>query len=561
MRGINKIYKIDAKNIQDYLDSSNKIDPKMQSFKVALVYAIVGVIWIITSDNLAIQLAGRDNLYEQIQTYKGWGFVLLTTLVIYISIRNSLMLFDKAINEIYQNYDELNKSHETLLELEREIERQLQELHILAYYDTFTKLPNKLMLEKEIINLINNYKSESSADKFAFICLAIDNLEDINDILGHKYGDLLIKDVGDTLKDIVFDSNKVSKLKEDMFAIVLVNIKDKDEVVNKVNKILLKLKRGWKVNNQEFHITYNLGISIYPIDANNFNDLLKNSNMALSKVKTLEKDKISFYNKKIEEINTVKINLINEIIHAIENELFSLYYQPIVDLKRNVVIGVEALIRWIHPKKGFVSPMDFVPLAESIGLIDNIEQWVFRKALMQKKFWNEKGYKAIKISINLSSKRISNDCFIDELCSMTNSLEIDKSEIQLEVTETSVIDNLETSSEVLNKLRNMGFKIALDDFGTGYSSLTYINSLSMDVVKIDKEFIKSIFDKDKNAIIVMAVMNLIHSIDLLVVAEGIENIEQKEFLKLNGCDMGQGYLYSKALPAVEVEQLFNIQFE
>ncbi|MBK1812981.1 GGDEF domain-containing protein [Clostridium sp. YIM B02505] len=561
MKDINKIYRMNERNIQYYLDSSSKINPKRQSFKVASVYAIVGIIWIVTSDNLAVYVAGRDNLYEQIQTYKGWVFVLLTTLVIYISIRNSLMLFDKALNEIYQNYDELNKSHETLLELEGEIERQLQDLHILAYYDTFTKLPNKHLLEKEIKNLINSSKIESLTNKFAFICLTIDNLADINDILGHKYGDLLIKNVGNTLKDIINNPNKISKLKEDMFAIILLNIKDKNEVVDKVNNILLKLKRGWKINNQEFHISYNLGISLYPIDGSNFNDLLKNSNMALSKVKSLEKDKVSFYDKTIEERNVVKINLINEIIHAIENEQFSLFYQPIVDLKKNVVIGVEALIRWIHPKKGFVSPMDFVPLAESMGLIDNIEKWVFKQALMQKKSWNEKGYKSIKISINLSSKRMNNDCFIDELCSMTNSMEIDREEVQLEITETSVIDNLEIAGIMLNKLRSMGFKIALDDFGTGYSSLTYINSLSMDVVKIDKEFIKSISNKNKNAIIVTAVMNLIHSLDLVVVAEGIENIEQKEFLKLNGCDMGQGFLYSKALPAVEVEKLFTIKFE
>jgi diguanylate cyclase (GGDEF)-like protein len=558
---INKIYKVNEKNIEEYLDSSNRIDPKMQSFKTALIYAIVGVVWIVISDRLAVDMAWKDNLYEKIQTYKGWIFVLVTTLVIYISIRNSLMLFDKALNEIYQNYDELNESHETLLRLEGEIERQLQELHMLAYYDTFTRLPNKLMLEKEIRNLINNIKIENPVNKFAFICLTIDNLTDINDILGHKYSDLLIKKIGDTLKVIANDSNKISKLKEDMFAIILLNIKDKDEVVDKVNKILVKLRRGWKVNNQEFYIMYNLGISIYPIDGNNFNDLLKNSNMALSKVKNLEKDKISFYDKQIEEKNIVKINLINEIIYAIENNKFNLFYQPIVDLRKNTIVGVEALIRWIHPKKGFVSPMDFIPLAESVGLINNIEEWVFKEALMQKKSWNESGYKSLKISINLSSKRIGKCNFIDELCSMTSGLEIDRSEIQLEITETSVIDNLETASEFLNKLRDVGFKIALDDFGTGYSSLTYINSLSMDVVKIDKEFIKSISNKNKNAIIVMAVMNLIHSLDLLVVAEGIETIEQKEFLKLNGCDMGQGYIYSKALPAEEVEKLFTIEFE
>ncbi|QAA31604.1 putative bifunctional diguanylate cyclase/phosphodiesterase [Clostridium manihotivorum] len=556
MKKLSSIYKISSKDIDEFLEASYRIDPKKQSLKVALAYAVAGVVWIITSDTLLDFWTERDNVYESMQTYKGWIFVLLTTIVIYISIRNSLMLFDKAIGEIYHNYEELNKSHKTLIKLENEIERQLQELHVLAFYDSLTKLPNKILFKKQVTNLIESIDIRHSNRSFAFICLTIDNLKDINDILGHHYGDLFIKNIGYILKHMSDRDIRACRLKEDEFGIIINSITNNDYILSKINKILSKLNRAWQVDSQEFFMTYSLGVSIYPKDANNFNDLLKNSNMALSHSKSVEKDEITFYSKKIEENNIAKINLINDIIHAIESRQFTLYYQPIVRLDNNKLIGVEVLIRWIHPKKGFISPMDFIPIAESIGLISDIESFVFYEAITQKSIWQSYGYPPIKMSINLSSERLGKLNIIEELSSLVEKFHINKEEIQLEVTETSVIGNLDTAFDLLTRLKKLGFKIALDDFGSGYSSLTYVSSLPIDVVKIDKEFIKSSMVESKDKIIVKTIIELMHNLGMVVVAEGIETEEQKEFLKENACDMGQGYLYSKPVPANDIEKNF-----
>ncbi|WP_160678169.1 phosphodiesterase [Clostridium sp. C8-1-8] len=556
MKKLSSIYKISSGDIDEFLEASYRIDPKKQSLKVALAYAVAGVVWIIISDTLLDFWAERDSLYESMQTYKGWIFVLLTTLVIYISIRNSLMLFDKAIGEIYDNYEELNESHKTLIKLENEIERQLQELHVLAFYDSLTKLPNKILFEKQVTNLIESIDKKYSNKSFAFICLTIDNLKDINDVLGHNYGDLFIKNIGYILKHMSDSDIRACRLKENEFGMIINSITNNEQVLLKIKKILSKLNRAWRVDSQEFFITYSLGVSIYPKDANDFNGLLKNSNMALSHSKSVEKDEITFYSKKIQENNIAKINLINDIIHAIESRQFTLYYQPIVRLDNNKLIGVEVLIRWIHPKKGFISPMEFIPIAESIGLISDIESWVFYEAIRQKSIWQSHGYPPIKMSINLSSERLGKLNIIEELSSLVEKFHINKEEVQLEVTETSVIGNLNTAFDLLSRLKNMGFKIALDDFGSGYSSLTYVSSLPIDVVKIDKEFIKSSMIESKDKIIVKTIIELMHNLGMVVVAEGIETEEQKEFLKSNACDMGQGYFYSKPVPANDIVKKF-----
>jgi len=428
-------------------------------------------------------------------------------------------------------------------------------LNTLAYFDILTTLPNRVSFEINVNDLIN--KKCKSNSKFALVYMDIDNFKNINDTLGHASGDLLLKDISNILKEKIKIPDFVAKLSGDEFAVIFQNVHDKIDVINRVQDLLKYLRRHWIIDKQEFFISFSLGIAIYPEHGNNLAMLLRNADIAMYFVKkNMMKDNYFFYFDEMQEQNLKNIKIINDLYHAIDNKEFTLYYQPIIDLKNGKLVGVEALIRWIHPTKGMIAPMEFIPLAEETGLIYEICKWVFNTALMQKISWEQQGYNHIKMSINISGKRITHEKFLDDIkeCVLGEGVRCD--EIQLEVTETAVIQDLESSMKILKEIKNMGIKIALDDFGTGYSSLTYIQKLPIDVVKLDRDFIKGISNKGQDNLIIQSIIKLVHDLNLEIVAEGIETKEQELFLKQSNCDYGQGYLFSKPITKEEVEELF-----
>lgn len=272
-------------------------------------------------------------------------------------------------------------------------------------------------------------------------------------------------------------------------------------------------------------------------------------------VKKNTKDNYCFYLPEIQEQNSKKIKMINDLRHAIDNEEFALFYQPIINLKNGRIIGAEALIRWFHPLKGMVSPMEFIPLSEEIGLIHDIERWILKTALEQKKEWEDMGYGDIKLSINISGKSVTRTGFINEIKDLLSKVKIKNDKIQFEVTETALMENLNESTKVLREIKDMNIKIALDDFGTGYSSLTYLKKLPIDVVKLDREFIRNISQISEDQIVAKNVIKLTHELNFEIVAEGIETEEHFEFLKLHNCEYGQGYLFSKPITKENFEKL------
>jgi EAL domain-containing protein (putative c-di-GMP-specific phosphodiesterase class I) len=253
------------------------------------------------------------------------------------------------------------------------------------------------------------------------------------------------------------------------------------------------------------------------------------------------------------------VHMSNMLKEAIENDEFMLYYQPQIDLTTGSMVGVEALIRWNHPEKGFIPPAKFIPYSEQTGYIIPISEWVLKKAITQKKEWESKGYPNIKMAVNLSGYIFTEDSAFDNICNILSCMNIRPGEIEVEVTETAVMMELDKAQNSLNKLKQMGISIAMDDFGTGYSSLNYLQILPFDILKIDRGFIKNLTDK-KQICIYETVVELAHAIGLIVVAEGIETLEQKDFLIKNSCDIGQGYYFSKPVTAFEIEQLFEQGF-
>ncbi|MBZ4667805.1 MAG: diguanylate cyclase/phosphodiesterase with sensor(s) [Defluviitaleaceae bacterium] len=433
------------------------------------------------------------------------------------------------------------------------VKRLEEKMQKLAYHDQLTKLPNRFLFEERIKTVLN--ESKAAKRKFALLYMDIDNFKNVNDTLGHSSGDLLIRYIASILRYQIKEPNFVARLGGDEFAIILCDIQNKQDIVNKVQGLLKSLRRPWILENQEFYISVSIGIAIYPEHGDDLSLLLKNADIAMYFVKNNLKDNYCFYSLELQNKSIEQIKMINYIRHAIDNNEFYLLYQPIIDLKNGNLIGAEVLIRWDHPKLGIISPMKFIPLAEETGLIYDIEKWVLKTALMQKKEWLEKNYPNLKISINISGKRITSAGIINEIRELLHETQLKADEIQLEVTETAVMKNLETSMEILNEIRNMGIHIALDDFGTGYSSLTYLEKLPIDLVKLDREFIKNISIENNDRLILEHIIKLIQELNLKVAVEGVELQEQVAILKNNDCDYGQGDLFGKPVSKEEFEKL------
>jgi diguanylate cyclase (GGDEF)-like protein/PAS domain S-box-containing protein len=426
-------------------------------------------------------------------------------------------------------------------------------LNALVYYDTLTELPNRLLFEIKANQLISEKNRLNK--EFALVYMDIDNFKNINDTLGHVSGDLLLKHIANILKEQIKGENLAARLSGDEFAIIFEDINKREDIVNKIQELLKYLRKPWGINGQEFFISFSIGIAVYPEHGDSLPALLTHADMAMYAVKRNMKDNFSFYLPEMQEKNLKYVRIVNELRQAIDNEEFELYYQPIMSLKTGHLIGAEALIRWIHPVKGLIPPMEFIPIAEETGLIFDIGKWVLKTAFWQKKFWEEQGFPHIKMSINISGKRVTHSEFIEEVRELILETNLNSEEIQIEVTETAVMTDIKASTEILKDIKNMGVKIALDDFGTGYSSLTYLQKLPIDVVKLDRDFVKHISRTGQDNVIAESVIKLTHDLDLAIVAEGIETEEQLEFLKLCECDYGQGYLFSKPVPKNEMEKL------
>ncbi|HHY22951.1 MAG TPA: EAL domain-containing protein [Clostridiaceae bacterium] len=436
-------------------------------------------------------------------------------------------------------------------------DRKLMEkqLYNMAYYDYLTGLPNRMLLEEEIEKLIK--EKEIIKGKIALLYLDIDNFKHINDLLGHISGDTLMKYIANILKYQIKPPDIKARLGGDEFVIVLTNIMDKDDIVTKIEELLNYLRRPWVIENQEFYISISIGIALFPEHGKDLNTLLKNADTAMYAAKEKGKDTYSFYNKYMHEKTLEYINMANRLRHAIQGNEFNLYYQPQVDLQTHEIVGVEALIRWFYPEEGFISPEYFIPVAEEIGHILDIGKWVCETAFKQKRVWEEKGFQPIKMSINLSKKSLLSSNLVQNISALSRLYKVNCHDIQVEITETDIITDLNAVITVLNQLKELGIKIALDDFGTGYSSLNYLKELPIDILKIDQILVNKIIDENQDEVIIKTIIQLAHELNLKVVAEGIENEKQLTLLKKYNCDIGQGYLFYKALPVEEIEKLLE----
>ena len=423
----------------------------------------------------------------------------------------------------------------------------------LAYYDGLTGLPNRQMFEKVLNEQIQ--QAEQDQRKLALLYLDLDNFKKINDTLGHHYGDKLLKNIADVLRATLKDTMSISRLSGDEFVVILSNVMDAAAFHHSISAIMEAINQVWMIEGHELYITSSVGISIYPDDGQDVHTLLKNADTAMYVAKENAKNSYTFYTPEMHEKSLNFLNMERDLRNALLNKEFVLYYQPLLNLETGKVTGVEALIRWFHPEKGMIPPNDFIPFAEESGAIVQIGEWVIHEACWQLKQWHDMGLPQINVAINLSAKQIRQKDLMDKITHITNEIGVSGKNLVFEVTENVALHDLKQSIHTLNMLRNMDIRVALDDFGTGYSSLNYLKKLPIDIIKIDKSFIQDITKHVDEKFIVKTIIDLAHNMDVIVTAEGIETEEQYNILRENGCDVGQGYLFSKPLPADAIESV------
>ena len=522
-----------------------KVNPIIEALIIMGIYGLFGVLWIWLSDKILSFLISDIKIYSQVQTLKGWFYVLITSFLIYFLVKTKSTLIKNSMLKVSETHKNLERVYNELLSAEEKLLNTI-------YFDSLTELSTRIGIEVEMEKFLENNIP------FAFVHIDFDNFKYINETLGHSAGDQFLKEMGIRLKELKSDSFIVGRLSGDEFGIILkdVNsIKILKEQIDNINKLLGK---KWTIGDYEFFTSASMGISVFPKDGSSKIEIFRSADLAMSRAKKEGKGRGIFYTGEILESNSEKIKISNQIQHAIEKKEFILYYQPQIYLNTGEIKGFEVLIRWNNPFSGFISPALFIPIAEETGQIFAIEKWIINNALKQKKILENKGYEHLDLSINLSSKTLMSNLNFHELEDILDENKVDYSHITLEVTETAIISDIEMAISRLLRLKRYGLKIALDDFGTGYSSLTYLKKMPIDTIKLDRSFVKSIEENDADTYIIKSILYLALDLKYNVVAEGIETEEQYRFLEKNNCESGQGFLMSKPVPIEDVyEKLEN----
>ena len=434
----------------------------------------------------------------------------------------------------------------------KQIEQRLTKL---AHFDSLTGLANR-----EYFN-ITFTRAVEQADRrnqtLGLMFLDLDHFKEINDTLGHLMGDKLLVCIAERLKSCVRSIDFIARLGGDEFVIILDDIKTSKIATNIAEKILSALSNPVDLANTEVFISSSIGITLFPDDGDNVNDLLKHADVAMYKAKDLGRNNFQFYTSELNTKIIQAIDIKNDLRGAIGRNELTLYYQPKISIIDNKIIGAEALLRWHHPVRGMVPPNDFIPIAEQSGLIIDIGQWVIREAIKQAKKWQQTLLPDFSMAINLSVKQFHNRDLIEFIETELGHSGINASTIELEITESLLMEKSDQEQDILKELSEKGFKISMDDFGTGYSSLSYLKRFTIDVLKIDRSFISDVMSNPDDAEIVKAIIVMAHALKLTVVAEGVESEAQMDFLKQLKCDQSQGFLVSKPIPAPEFEQLFR----
>ena len=439
-----------------------------------------------------------------------------------------------------------------------EIKRQ-EEISFLAYHDPLTGLVNRTFLQEELKTLTSI--ADRNNKKIALIFIDLDNFKFINDTFGHEMGDKLLIEIANRLKHSIRKSDIASRIGGDEFILVLNNINSKQEVEKKIEEIMNILTKPIIIDDNKLEVTFSAGIAVYPDDTTDISELLQFADIAMYDAKKSGKNRFKFININLQQQIKKFYSTLEELKNAIKNEELILFFQPKIDIQNNKIDGVEALIRWNHPRKGLLTPYHFIDIAEKGGIIHLIDSYVLEKTIQTINKWSTNPIlKNLNIAVNISANKFLEPHFVDELKSLITKYHINPSKLQIEITETLSIQNFEYTIQTLKKIKSLGVKIALDDFGTGYSSLNYIKQIPFDVLKIDQSFIRDLLKDRDDLVITKMIVEISKILNKENVAEGVENEEILEIIKNLGVRLVQGYYFSKPIPEDELKK-FILNFE
>jgi len=442
-----------------------------------------------------------------------------------------------------------------------ERKRSEEQIRDLAYYDSLTHLPNRLLFTERLRFTLSNGRRQKKMSAVLF--LDLDQFKRINDTLGHSEGDLLLKEVAERLRSCLRASDgmarvegpddcAVARLGGDEFLIALSEITRGEDAAKVARRILDLLKAPFRLVEHEVFITGSIGISLFPTDGPDVDTLLKNADTAMYHAKDSGRNNYQFYDASMNTSAFLRLSLESSLRRGLEREELILHYQPQIEVTTGHLVGVEALIRWRHPDLGLVSPAEFIPVAEETGLIIQIGEWVLQRAFRQSRDWLDLGYPPLRMGVNVSAHQVRQKILVDAVDAALQTSRIDPRSVELEITESVLMRNAEETREVLDQMKARGIRIAIDDFGVGYSSLSYLRRLPIDTLKIDRSFIHEIATHPQDAGIVSAIVAMARSLRLATTAEGVETPQQCEFLLQQGCSVMQGYLFGKPVPPEEL---------
>jgi diguanylate cyclase (GGDEF)-like protein len=428
-----------------------------------------------------------------------------------------------------------------------------------ANFDALTSLPNRILLEDRINQEIKRAKRMKSM--VAILFFDLDRFKIVNDSLGHNMGDALLQAVAHRLKKCIREGDTLARWGGDEFILVLADIKYEEQTIPVITQCQEALEDIFSIDNHSISITSSVGVSFYPKDGDSPTVLLKNADSAMYSAKSDGRNYYRFYTPQMNERAIEQLALGSDLHRALEEKEFALHYQPLIDLKTGDIVAVEALLRWYHPTRGLISPLEFIELAEETGLIQPIGEWVLKTACAQNRYWQDQGLPLVRVAVNVSSIQFKQRNIVEIVENALKQTNLEPKYLELELTESSVMENTHAFLSSMNLLKNLGVSLVIDDFGTGYSSLGYLKRFPVNKIKIDKSFVRDINVDEDDGAIIQAIIAMAQKLKLRVVAEGVETIDQLAFLKSHHCDEIQGFYFSPPVPSEQLEKILLNQLD
>ncbi len=465
----------------------------------------------------------------------------------------SIRVSKSADDEIGHLYDGFNQMLEEIEERNILLQQRQEHLQQLAHFDTLTRLPNRTLFYDRLSQAIN--LAQRTGQTMAIMFIDLDQFKDVNDTLGHATGDLLLKQAAGRMAMVLRDCDTIARLGGDEFTVFIQDVKNVANACLVAQKLLDLFEIPYHLDDKQIYVTCSIGITLFPYDGDSIDGLLMNADIAMYHAKADGKNTYRVYNPEMNKRTSERVALQHDLRKALELDQLSLLYQPKFDAMSEKMCGFEALIRWHHPERGLISPVRFIPLAEETGLIAPITEWVLQTACQQAKHWQDSGLTAFSMAVNLSAFSLKRNSAVEMVRQALDSTGLPSTTLELELTESMLIENDNTVGESLQSFKDLGISIAIDDFGTGYSSLSYLHRFPVNVLKIDRSFVWNMNRSPNDLAMVTAIIAMAKSLDMKVVAEGVETREQLDSLKKCGCNIIQGYYFSKPINAKEVSDL------